>query len=160
MNKAINDFAWLDALKWDANGLIPAIAQDAQSARVIMFAWMNRASLVKTLRTGKAVYWSRSRACLWEKGEESGHFQRIKSIHSDCDQDVLLLSVEQVGGIACHTGRESCFFHVLQEHQSADQDENKASDAELNTKLNADLATAHWLAVDPVLKAPQEIYKK
>jgi phosphoribosyl-AMP cyclohydrolase len=125
---------WLDALKWDENGMIPAIAQEASSGRVVMFAWMNRESLEKTLACGNAVYWSRTRQRLWRKGEESGHFQKIISIRADCDGDVLLLSVEQVGGIACHTGRESCFFFELQGER--------------------------WVPADPVLKDPKEIYAK
>jgi len=125
---------WLDALKWDENGLIPAIAQEVTSGRVIMFAWMNRESLQETVSSGNAVYWSRSRQRLWRKGEESGHFQRVKSIRADCDGDVLLLGVDQVGGMACHTGRESCFFLALQGDQ--------------------------WVAADPVLKDPKEIYIK
>ena len=125
---------WLDALKWDENELIPAIAQEVSTKRVVMFAWMNRASLEESIRTGNAVYWSRSRHRLWRKGEESGHFQKLKSIRADCDGDVLLLSVEQVGGIACHTGRESCFFLELREDR--------------------------WVPVDPVLKDPEEIYSK
>jgi len=125
---------WLDALKWDENGMIPAIAQEATSGRVVMFAWMNRQALQETLATGNAVYWSRSRQRLWRKGEESGHFQKLRSIRADCDGDVLLLCVEQVGGIACHTGRESCFFLELQGE--------------------------HWVAADPVLKSPEEIYHK
>ena len=123
---------WLDALKWDADGMIPAIAQD-EGGRIVMFAWMNRDSLLETLSCGNAVYWSRSRKRLWRKGEESGFFQQIKSIRTDCDGDVLLLTIEQVGGIACHTGRESCFFNELQGD--------------------------HWVPVDPVLKDPKEIYK-
>ena len=123
---------WLDALKWDADGMIPAIAQD-ERGRVVMFAYMNRESLQETVGTGNAVYWSRSRKRLWRKGEESGHFQKVKSIRTDCDGDVLLLDIEQVGGIACHTGRESCFFNEL--------DGGK------------------WHPVDPVLKNPKEIYK-
>ena len=125
---------WLDSLKWDEQGMIPAIAQDATSGRVVMFAWMNRESLQETLASGNAVYWSRSRQRLWRKGEESGHFQRVKSMRADCDGDVLLLAVEQVGGIACHTGRESCFFFELQ--------------------------GGRWVATDPVLKDPAEIYLK
>lgn len=125
---------WLDALKWDENAMIPAIAQEATSGRVIMFAWMNRESLQETLRCGCAVYWSRSRNRLWRKGEESGHVQKVRSIRTDCDGDVLLLAVEQVGGIACHTGRESCFFLEL--------------DGE------------RWVPADPVLKDPREIYAK
>jgi phosphoribosyl-AMP cyclohydrolase len=128
------DAGWLDALKWDENGMIPAIAQEARSGRVVMFAWMNRESLQKTLACGNAVYWSRTRQRLWKKGEESGHFQKIISIRADCDGDVLLLSVEQVGGIACHTGRESCFFFELQGER--------------------------WVPADPVLKDPKEIYSK
>lgn len=124
---------WLDALKWDGDGMIPAIAQDPQG-RVVMFAYMNRESLQETLASGNAVYWSRSRQRLWRKGEESGHFQKIRSIRTDCDGDVLLLDIEQVGGIACHTGRASCFFHELQGDR--------------------------WVAVDPVLKDPQAIYHK
>lgn len=125
---------WLDALKWDENGLIPAIVQEATSGRVIMFAWMNRESLQETVASGNAVYWSRSRQRLWRKGEESGHFQLVKSIRADCDGDVLLLAVDQVGGMACHTGRESCFFLELQ--------------------------GARWIPADPVLKDPKEIYAK
>ena len=123
---------WLDALKWDADGMIPAIAQDA-SGRIVMFAYMNRESLQETLACGNAVYWSRSRKRLWRKGEESGHFQKVRSIRTDCDGDVLLLEIEQVGGIACHTGRESCFFH----------------------ELNGD----RWVPVDPVIKDPKDIYQ-
>ena len=125
---------WLDALKWDADGLIPAIAQDAVSGRVVMFAWMNRESLQESVRNGNAVYWSRSRQRLWRKGEESGHVQKILSIRADCDGDVLLLAIDQVGGIACHTGRESCFFLELQ--------------------------SGCWVPTDPVLKDPKEIYAK
>jgi phosphoribosyl-AMP cyclohydrolase len=128
------DAGWLDALKWDDNGMIPAIAQEASSGRVVMFAWMNRESLQKTLACGNAVYWSRTRQQLWKKGEESGYFQKIISIRADCDGDVLLLSVEQVGGIACHTGRESCFFFELRGER--------------------------WVPADPVLKDPKEIYAK
>ena len=120
------------ALKWDEAGLIPVIAQDAATGRVVMFAWMNRESLQETVASGRAVDWSRSRRRLWRKGEESGHVQRVRSIRADCDGDVLLLAVEQVGGIACHTGRESCFFLELQGDR--------------------------WVAADPVLKNPKEIY--
>jgi len=126
--------SWLDALKWDENGMIPAIAQDATSGRVVMFAWMNRESLQETVACGNAVYWSRSRQRLWRKGEESGHFQKVMSIRADCDGDVLLLAIDQVGGIACHTGRESCFFLELREDR--------------------------WVPADPVLKDPKEIYAK
>lgn len=124
---------WLAALRWDADGMIPAIAQDA-AGRVVMFAWMNRESLELTVKNGVAVYWSRSRKRLWRKGEESGFVQKIRSIRTDCDGDVLLLEVDQEGGIACHTGRASCFFH----------------------ELHGD----RWSAVDPVLKDPAEIYRK
>lgn len=126
--------SWLDALRWDANGLIPAIVQDASSGRVLMFAWMNRDSLEESIRTGNAVYWSRSRRRLWRKGEESGHVQKLRSARADCDSDVLLLAVEQAGGIACHTGRESCFFRELRDDR--------------------------WVEVDPVLKNPEDIYSK
>ncbi len=129
------DQSWLDELKWDDQGLIPAIAQDEKTGKVVMFAWMNRESLAMTLDMGRAVYWSRSRQKLWPKGEESGHVQKIRSIRVDCDKDVLLLSIEQIGGIACHTGRESCFYFEL------------------------DPQTAQWQAVEPVLKNPDDIYK-
>ncbi len=125
---------WLDALKWDGDGMIPAIAQEVSTGRVLMFAWMNRESLQETVRSGEAVYWSRSRQRLWKKGEESGHVQKICAIRTDCDGDVLLLHVEQVGGIACHTGRESCFFNELRGER--------------------------WVPVDTVLKDPGEIYRK
>ena len=128
------DQQWLDALKWDAQGMIPVVAQDATSGRVLMFAFMNRQSLQATVDGGTAVYWSRSRQRLWRKGEESGHAQRVHSIRADCDGDVLLLSIDQDGGIACHTGRESCFFYQLQ--------------------------GGVWVAVDPVLKDPRDIYGK
>ncbi|NOS97128.1 MAG: phosphoribosyl-AMP cyclohydrolase [Methylotenera sp.] len=106
--------AWLDAIKWDANGLVPAIAQDYATGKILMFAWMNREALQLTSETQQAVYWSRSRNKIWHKGEESGHFQKIHEIRVDCDEDVILLSVEQIGGIACHTGRNSCFFRKLE----------------------------------------------
>lgn len=102
--------AWLDEIKWSAEGLVPAIAQEAGSGRVLMMAWMNREALAETAASGRAVYWSRSRNKLWRKGEESGHVQRVKEMRLDCDADVILLTVEQAGGIACHTGRRSCFF--------------------------------------------------
>ncbi len=102
---------WLDCIKWTAEGLIPAIAQDAETGRVLMMAWMNRDSLRRTVECGEAVYWSRSRQQLWHKGETSGHTQKVRRIRLDCDHDVLLLDIEQIGGIACHTGRQSCFFH-------------------------------------------------
>ena len=129
-----NGLPWLEALKFDADGMIPAIAQDAQTGRVVMFAFMNRESLEITANTGVAVYWSRSRNRLWRKGEESGFIQKVRSIRTDCDGDVILLSIEQEGGIACHTGRESCFFN--------------------------ELANDCWQVVDPVLKDPKEIYRK
>jgi len=128
-----NTLPWLEALKWDADGMIPAIAQD-ENGRVVMFAFMSRDSLQETVRCGHAVYWSRSRRRLWRKGEESGHLQKIKSIRTDCDGDVLLLTIEQVGGIACHTGRASCFFN--------------------------ELTGERWVPADPVLKDPKEIYAK
>lgn len=125
---------WLDEIAWDAQGLVPVIAQDAETGDVLMFAWMNRDSLLETVRTGEAVYWSRSRGRLWHKGEESGHVQKVHEIRLDCDNDVILLKIDQHGGMACHTGRRSCFFSKLVDGQ--------------------------WTAVDPVLKDPQEIYKK
>ncbi len=125
---------WLDEIRWDEKGLAPAIAQDAASGRILMVAWMNRESLALTAEKGEAVYWSRSRNKLWHKGEESGHVQKVKEIRLDCDEDVIVLQVEQQGGIACHTGRESCFYRVLK--------------------------NGVWEAVDPVLKNPSEIYRK
>lgn len=129
--------AWLTDVKFDGNGLIPAIAQDAKDGTVLMVAWMNAESLQETARTGKAVYWSRSRQKLWHKGEESGHTQRIHELRLDCDADVILLSVTQEGDIACHTGRKSCFYQ----------------------RLEGDGNNARWVAVDPVLKDPELIYK-
>lgn len=125
---------WIDEIAWDAQGLVPAIAQDAETGDVLMFAWMNRDSLLETVKTGEAVYWSRSRGRLWHKGEESGHTQKVHEIRLDCDNDVILLRIDQHGGMACHTGRRSCFFSRLQDGQ--------------------------WVAVDPVLKDPKDIYKK
>ncbi|HLQ24816.1 MAG TPA: phosphoribosyl-AMP cyclohydrolase [Acidiferrobacterales bacterium] len=125
---------WLDTIKWTDEGLIPVIAQDDASNKVLTMAWMNREALLATVKQGKAVYWSRSRRRLWRKGEESGHEQIIKDIRLDCDNDVLLLRVEQRGGIACHTGRYSCFFQQLQGDR--------------------------WVAVEPVIKSEQEIYPK
>ena len=124
---------WLDDVRWDTAGLVPAIAQDAKSGRVLMVAWMNREALAETAATGRAVYWSRSRGRLWRKGEESGHSQRVHEIRLDCDGDVVLLGVEQAGDIACHTGRQSCFFSRLE--------------------------AGGWVAVDPVLKDPELIYR-
>jgi phosphoribosyl-AMP cyclohydrolase len=126
--------AWIEEVAWDEKGLVPAIAQDARTGRVLMVAWMNRDALIETARTGRAVYWSRSRGKLWRKGEESGHAQRVREIRLDCDGDVLLLSVEQEGGIACHTGRARCFFRRL--------------DGE------------RWEITDAVLKDPVKIYDK
>ena len=105
--------AWLDQVNWTAEGLVPVIAQEANSGRVLMFAWMNREALERTAATREAIYWSRSRDQYWRKGEQSGHIQKVKEIRLDCDHDTVLLSVEQVGGIACHTGRQSCFFKRL-----------------------------------------------
>src|SRR5690606_29288099 len=101
---------WLNKVRWDEPGLVPVIAQEAASGDILMFAWMNREALTRTVETGEAVYWSRSRKKLWHKGEESGHIQKVSEIRLDCDEDVVLLKIEQVGGIACHTGRHSCFF--------------------------------------------------
>lgn len=123
---------WLDAVNWNSDGLVPAIAQDAQSGRILMMAWMNRESLQLSAERGEAVYWSRSRGKLWHKGETSGHIQKLHEIRLDCDEDVIVLQVEQLGGIACHTGRESCFYRVLKD--------------------------GNWQTVDPVLKDPAEIY--
>jgi len=125
---------WLDAIKWDRDGLVPTIAQEAGSGKVLMVAWMNREALAETVLTKKAVYWSRSRQRLWRKGEESGHEQIVRDIRLDCDSDVLLLSVEQQGGIACHTGRKHCFFQQLQGNR--------------------------WVVVEPILKPESEIYGK
>jgi phosphoribosyl-AMP cyclohydrolase len=126
--------SWLDAVKWGSDGLVPAIAQDAASGRVLTLAWMNRAALAATAAEGRAVYWSRSRQKLWRKGEESGHVQAVRDIRLDCDNDAVLLLVEQRGGIACHTGRERCFYQQLQHDR--------------------------WVTVEPVLKEPDQIYKK
>ncbi|MEJ5210468.1 MAG: phosphoribosyl-AMP cyclohydrolase [Burkholderiales bacterium] len=125
---------WLDEVRFSADGLVPVIAQEAGSGRVLMVAWMNREALARTAATGEAVYWSRSRGRFWHKGEESGHVQKVKEIRLDCDGDVILLTVEQVGGIACHTGRHSCFYR----------------------RLEGD----HWVSVEPVLKDPSAIYGK
>jgi len=126
--------SWLDEIRWNDDGLVPVIAQSAETDRVVMFAWMNREALSLTAQDGYAVYWSRSRQKLWHKGEESGHRQKVLEIRVDCDKDVILLKIEQEGGIACHTGRESCFYHKLTQE--------------------------HWDAVDPVLKDPDVIYQK
>ncbi len=140
---------WLDQLKWDEHGLIPAIAQDEKTGKVLMFAWMNREALNMTAELGRAVYWSRSRQKLWPKGEESGHVQKVKSVRVDCDKDVILLSIEQKGGIACHTGRESCFYFQLA----------ALNDKQDNQTQTASTGNYEWQAVEPVLKNPQEIYK-
>jgi len=126
--------SWLDEVPWNGDGLIAAVAQDANSGRVLTVAWMNREALEKTAATREAVYWSRSRRKLWRKGEESGHVQKVRELRLDCDSDAILLQVEQVGGIACHTGRESCFYRKLE--------------------------NGSWVTTDPVLKDPATIYKK
>jgi phosphoribosyl-AMP cyclohydrolase len=125
---------WIEEIVWTADGLVPAIVQDAATGRVLMFAWMDREALARTVATGEAHYWSRSRQRLWRKGEESGHVQKVQELRIDCDADAVLLRVEQVGGIACHTGRERCFFRRLEEGQ--------------------------WVLTDPVLKEPAEIYRR
>jgi len=125
---------WLNQVNWSDDGLVPAIVQESGSGRVLMVAWMNREALSLTAQTGEAVFWSRARRKLWHKGEESGHVQKVKEIRLDCDDDVVLLSVEQKGGIACHTGRQSCFFQKLEGKR--------------------------WVTVEPVLKDPKDIYGK
>jgi len=125
--------AWLDEVAWDEHGLVPAIAQEAGTGKLLMLAWMNREALAETVRSGRAVYWSRSRDKLWRKGEESGHVQHVREIRLDCDGDVVVLEVQQVGGIACHTGRRRCFFRRL---------DNGA-----------------WVITEPVIRDPQEIYE-
>jgi phosphoribosyl-AMP cyclohydrolase len=130
-------YKWLNKVRWDEYGLVPVIAQEASTNEVLMFAWMNRDALTKTVELGEAVYWSRSRKKLWHKGEESGHIQKVLEIRLDCDEDVILLKIEQVEGIACHTGRHSCFFQ----------------------KFEGDANAGEWQAVDPVLKDPESIYK-
>lgn len=124
--------SFLDNIAWNSDGLVPAIAQEAATGRVLMVAWMNAEALQLTVDENRAVYWSRSRNKLWRKGEESGHVQLLKELRLDCDNDVIIMQVEQLSGIACHTGRESCFYRVLEDGQ--------------------------WKAVDPVLKNPKEIY--
>ncbi|MGB2180402.1 MAG: phosphoribosyl-AMP cyclohydrolase [Porticoccaceae bacterium] len=123
---------FLDKITWNSDGLVPAIAQDHKTGRILMMAWMNAESLSLTVEENRAIYWSRSRQKLWRKGEESGHVQHIKEIRLDCDSDVIILTVDQVGGIACHTGRESCFYFVLEKGE--------------------------WKSVDPVLKNQKDIY--
>jgi phosphoribosyl-AMP cyclohydrolase len=127
---------WLNEIHWDANGLVPVIAQEHETGRILMFAWMNREALQLTAETNQAVYWSRSRNKLWRKGEESGHIQKVHDIRLDCDEDVILIRVTQVGDIACHTGRHNCFFKVLnQQHQwQIDQDVIKDPDAIYHAK--------------------------
>ncbi|TQV63646.1 MAG: phosphoribosyl-AMP cyclohydrolase [Halothiobacillaceae bacterium] len=124
--------SFIDQVKWTEDGLVPVIAQDVDTGRIMMFAWMNREALARTAELGEAVYWSRSRNRLWHKGESSGHVQKVREIRIDCDNDVILLEIEQQGGIACHTGRASCFYSRLEGGQ--------------------------WVPVDPVLKNPDEIY--
>lgn len=126
--------SWLDQIKWDKDGLVPAIAQDHQSGRILMMAWMNREALQLTFSEQRAIYFSRSRNKLWRKGEESGHIQKLYELRTDCDQDVILMQVEQLGGIACQTGRESCFYLRQQDNE--------------------------WQSTDPVIKDPNSIYKK
>lgn len=123
---------WLEEIRWTDDGLVPAIAQDADNGDILMMAWMNRESLQLTVEENQAVYWSRSRGKLWRKGESSGHQQLLKDIRLDCDADVILLKVEQKGGIACHTGRRSCFYRTLQD--------------------------GRWVSAEPVLKDPSAIY--
>ncbi len=124
---------WLEQVKWDQNGLVPAIAQELSTNAVLTLAWMNRESLEKTVASGEAHYWSRSRGRLWKKGEQSGHVQQVREIRLDCDEDVVLLKVEQRGGIACHTGRHSCFFRRLEDGK--------------------------WVDVEPVIRDPREFYR-
>ena len=126
--------SWLDEVPWNGDGLIAAVAQDAASGRVLTVAWMNREALEQTAEKGEAVYWSRSRRKLWHKGEQSGHIQKVRELRLDCDADTILLQVEQVGGIACHTGRASCFYRKLE--------------------------NGSWVTTDPVLKDPAAIYGK
>jgi phosphoribosyl-AMP cyclohydrolase len=126
--------SFLDEVPWNGDGLVAVVTQETKSDRVLTVAWMNREALQQTVESGRAVYWSRSRKKLWRKGEESGHVQKVVEVRLDCDADAILLKVEQVGGIACHTGRESCFFRKLE--------------------------NGKWVAVDPVLKDPKLIYKK
>ncbi len=125
---------WLDQIKWNEDGLVPAIAQDHKTGRILMVAWMNAEALELTVKEQRAIYWSRSRKKLWRKGEESGHVQKLHELRLDCDADVILMHVEQLGGISCHTGRESCFYSVLKEGE--------------------------WVPVEPVLKDPKAIYNK
>ncbi|MBM95472.1 MAG: phosphoribosyl-AMP cyclohydrolase [Oceanospirillaceae bacterium] len=123
---------WLDEVKWDSDGLVPAIAQDHKTGRLLMMAWMNREALALTVQENRAIYYSRSRQKLWRKGEESGHVQLLHEVRLDCDADVIVMQVEQIGGIACHTGRESCFYRVYE--------------------------NGEWKTVDAVIKDPKDIY--
>jgi phosphoribosyl-AMP cyclohydrolase len=127
----VNDESWLDEVAWNADGLVPAVAQDAASGEVLMVAWMNRESLARTVASGEATYWSRSRRALWRKGGSSGHVQKVVEVRLDCDGDTVLLRVESVGGVACHTGRRRCFFRLLE-----------------------DGGGRRWSVTDPVLEAP------
>ncbi len=124
---------WIEDVAWSADGLVPAVAQDAASGEVLMVAWMNREALERTVQTGEAHYWSRSRRALWRKGETSGHVQRVVEVRLDCDADTVLLTVESVAGIACHTGRRRCFFN----------------------RLEGEGGSRRWVATDPVLAAPE-----
>jgi phosphoribosyl-AMP cyclohydrolase len=135
-SSAANNAKWLKKVRWDEQGLVPVIAQEAATGDVLMFAWMNRDALARTVELGEAVYWSRSRKKLWHKGEESGHVQKVLEIRLDCDEDVVLLKIEQAGSIACHTGRRSCFFQ----------------------KFEGDAQGGDWHVQDPVLKDPDTIY--
>lgn len=132
-NNASSQLSWLNEVKWTSDGLVPAIAQDAKTGRILMMAWMNREALAKTAETKTAVYYSRSRQKLWPKGESSGHVQTVLDIQLDCDADVIILKIEQIGGIACHTGRESCFYRSLIDDQ--------------------------WQVQEAIIKDPSEIYK-
>ncbi len=133
IEQPLNNSAWLNKIKWTEEGLVPAIAQDHKTGEILMMAWMNRDSLSLTVEERRAIYWSRSRQSLWRKGESSGHVQKLHDIRLDCDADVILLKVEQLGDIACHTGRRSCFYQQLNDNK--------------------------WQAVEPVLKDPDDIYK-
>ena len=133
MNMEHEQNSWCDSLKWPQDGLLPAIAQDVHSRRILMIAWMTPVALQATIDEGRAVYWSRSRGRLWRKGEQSGHVQHVREVRIDCDADAILLLVEQEGQIACHTGRQSCFYRKLE--------------------------NGNWVEVDPVLKSPEKIYQ-
>ncbi len=126
--------AWLDEVAWNEDGLVPAVAQDATTGKVLMVAWMNRDALAETVRSRRAVYWSRSRGKIWRKGEESGHWQRVSEVRLDCDGDVVLLQVDQIGGVACHTGRNRCFFRRLED--------------------------GAWVTTDDVIEDPARVYNR